>query len=84
MVFFQAVSDGLLDTFKCDSCIESRALYLVPMSSPATFLVGIVGLRAILDGFGYKMDTASMAWEVMRSIDRPAVMPESVAQQLPF
>lgn len=84
MSFRHAVSEGSLDTFKCDSCVEPRVLYLVAVPSLVFSTVETAGKCAILDGSEYDMATAPMARKIMRSIDWLAVTLESVAQLLHF
>lgn len=84
VVAVQASSERFFDTCKCDSRIEPRVPHLVAILSPVMSLVKTVGVLAILDGSGYDMAPALMAWEIIRSTDWLAVTPDPVAQLLAF
>lgn len=79
MSLFDAGGKRFLDIFKCDSLIEPCVLFLGAMSLPLISLEKRASVCVKLDGFGYDMATAIMAWKDTRSIDCLAMTPETVA-----
>lgn len=79
-----AASGRLLEISNRNSPDDPCVSYFVAMSSPVIFLVKTAGVCAILDGSGYDIATAIVAWEVMRSVEWLVLTPEHVAQLLLF